>query len=678
MKLVKLITHNFRSFYGMHEVVFADGDEKRVTIFHGENGSGKTTLLNAVYWCITGRFTPRFSESQFVINKDAFRDGVRDCSVELYFTGEVKSAGDRVVYRAIRTGQNQNRSSPLKIFKIVEGNSVDEELGEAFLRKLIPDSLVDWFFFDAEAIGSLELSGSLDFKKDLNRTLGFEMIQNLLEDLDVLKSRKQKEISSAVKNKDLEAVQKEIENNSRDLPGIDDLIQATQAKLDETQSSLTKISARLRDLPKSEPLVRERDRLLSEVKFLKVEIEKMQQDVRQLVGESAPSILLAQVADSLKASLKVKEEKARLPSPYSDVLVNEIIDEEMCLCGREVKRDSREAEALRGLLKFATTGELTRRVSQLQYFATDLTNYSERFVVQEEKLSSAIASKQSQLALKEERIQEIHEELKKIESAEIVQLEKENANLDQIRLQKSRELGGYQSKKELIVNRLTQANAKFDNLKRRIGVSVVLEKELNKVKKIINFLTLKLEQQQTQTIRILSVELNLVLRHFLVKNFTARIDPNSYAVKMYDDLDREVPPSTGEGQVLKFAFIAAVVALAAKKTQNKIDWLSEPTIAPLMLDAPFSALDPTYQGSVASNLAKQSMQLILMLSSGAWGKSVSDALDPHVGKRYLIVSKERVERGDKPVKTVTIKGREYQLNHYGCDREESVFVEVQE
>ena len=97
-----------------------------------------------------------------------------------------------------------------------------------------------------------------------------------------------------------------------------------------------------------------------------------------------------------------------------------------------------------------------------------------------------------------------------------------------------------------------------------------------------------------------------------------------------------------------------------------------------MLDAPFSALDPTYQGSVASNLAKQSVQLILMLSSGAWGKSVSDALDQYVGKRYLIVSKEKIERGDKPVKTVTIKGREYPLNHYGCDREESVFVEVLE
>jgi len=119
-----------------------------------------------------------------------------------------------------------------------------------------------------------------------------------------------------------------------------------------------------------------------------------------------------------------------------------------------------------------------------------------------------------------------------------------------------------------------------------------------------------------------------------------------------------------------------VVALAARKTQQKIDWMAEPTIAPLVLDAPFSALDPEYQGSVASNLAKQSTQLVLMLSSAAWGAKVSDALDPEVGKRYLIVSHESGPRGEKPVKTLQVKGKSYILNHYDAPRTESTIVEI--
>ncbi len=85
---------------------------------------------------------------------------------------------------------------------------------------------------------------------------------------------------------------------------------------------------------------------------------------------------------------------------------------------------------------------------------------------------------------------------------------------------------------------------------------------------------------------------------------------------------------------MKFAFIATVVAMAAKKTQQKVQWLSDPTVAPLVLDAPFSALDPEYQGSVAKNLAAQATQLVLMISSAHWSKSVSEALAPQVGKRY--------------------------------------------
>jgi DNA sulfur modification protein DndD len=283
----------------------------------------------------------------------------------------IRPSGRIVTYRAVRTGQNQNRSTPLKIFKILEGNSVEEELGEAFLRKLIPDSLVDWFFFDAEAIGTLELSGSPSFKSDLNRTLGFEFILKLLDDLNLLKLRKQKEISSAVKNKDLEAVQKDIENYSNALPAVESSIKTTEIILDDARSRLQTISERLRGLPKSEPLERERRDLQREREILKEEILRSQKKVRQLVGESAPSILLAEIAEGLKTSLRMKEEKARLPSPWSDVLVNQIIDDELCLCGREVKKDSQEAQAIKGLLKFATTGELTRRVNQLQYFSTD-------------------------------------------------------------------------------------------------------------------------------------------------------------------------------------------------------------------------------------------------------------------------------------------------------------------
>lgn len=114
--------------------------------------------------------------------------------------------------------------------------------------------------------------------------------------------------------------------------------------------------------------------------------------------------------------------------------------------------------------------------------------------------------------------------------------------------------------------------------------------------------------------------------------------------------------SSRKRQILKFAFICTLVALAAMKTLDKVEWMVEPTVAPWVLEPPFSALEPKYQGSVAPNLASQTTQLVPMISYVGQGKKVSDALESFVGKHYVSLSKTMGMRGDKPVKTMVIKG----------------------
>jgi DNA sulfur modification protein DndD len=149
---------------------------------------------------------------------------------------------------------------------------------------------------------------------------------------------------------------------------------------------------------------------------------------------------------------------------------------------------------------------------------------------------------------------------------------------------------------------------------------------------------------------------------------------------MVDDDGQEVGESTGESQVLKFAFITAVVALAARKTVTKVDFLASPTVAPLVLDAPFSALDPEYQRSVAKNLVDQACQIVLLISAAAWsggdGGGVGQALTPVIGKRYVLISRVEGPRGDKPIKKISIKGREINLTEYNAERTESILREI--
>lgn len=127
MRLVSVELNDFRSFFGRHLLEFSHHDDRRVTLFHGENGAGKTNLLNAIHWCFTGKFTPRFQDRQLLVNKEAFKLGRRECCVELIVTDERDANG--VSYRVRRTATN-DRETGLEVFKLEKGNSTVVQRGQ--------------------------------------------------------------------------------------------------------------------------------------------------------------------------------------------------------------------------------------------------------------------------------------------------------------------------------------------------------------------------------------------------------------------------------------------------------------------------------------------------------------------------------------------------------------------
>ena len=253
MRLLSIELSDFRGFYGTQRIVLSDSDEQRVTIFHGENGAGKTNLLNAVHWCMTGVFTRSFQESKSLVNREAIRENRRSCHVEIVFRDETANGGRE--YRVRRTGANE-ATRPPEVFEIIGGNSKPITNAEALLAKFLPKSLVSWFFFDAEAIGALELAGSPNFKADLRRTLGFDLVDKLLADLDLLLNKRHKDIAAQVKDKKLQDIVTQIDNIDLVLPDQEEKLEAVQRRFSQLNTDLESTLDKLQKLPKSEHLQR--------------------------------------------------------------------------------------------------------------------------------------------------------------------------------------------------------------------------------------------------------------------------------------------------------------------------------------------------------------------------------------------------------------------------------------
>jgi DNA sulfur modification protein DndD len=675
MRLLSLEVADFRAFHGVQRIEFASGDDKRVTVFHGENGAGKTNLLNAVHWCMTGQFTPRFQERRLLVNKEAFRAGRRECHVELLFQDEKNSGG--LQYRVRRSATNEAQTA-FEVYQIDRGNSRPIPNGQSLLRMLLPPGLISWFFFDAEAIGSLELSGSPEFKRDLRKTLGFDLVDTLLEDLEALHSKRRREVATQTNDRELTALQNDMDNIDRVLPGQQESAVALESRLKQIESNYEEVRSKLGKLPQAEPIERQRREAERKMLRLKQERKELDTKVAQLIGQAAPALLLQPFTAALEGKLEQEEVRGKLPAPYSDQLVRDIELSQVCICGRPVIEGSTEAHKIHELLRFASTGALNQRISEVRYLMRDIERQSASFPLDIARTRNRIVEVDQELGRLEQEYKDLTKQLNDIKGfgGEIQRLEGERERLSQERRTVAMQAGAMIQQIEQNVRKHKELKARFEAAERKLVVSKKLKVELDKVTRLLDYIRRSLIEQERQALTILAFELNAVLKRYLTKHYSARINPATYAVQLVDQEGKTVGHSTGEGQVLKFAFIATVVALAARKTQQKIQWMSEPTIAPLVLDAPFSALDPEYQGSVARNLATQTTQLVLMISSAAWGEKVANALEPVVGKRYLIVSHESGAQGDKPIKRLHLKGADYQLNHYGAERTESTFVEV--
>ena len=404
MRLLSLVISDFRGFYGVQQVNFAAEDQKRVTVLHGENGAGKTNFLNAIHWCITGKFTPQFQDQKLLVNKEAFKEGQRECYVEILFKDEESSGGKE--YRVRRSATNEKQIS-LEVFEIDRGNSKLIDRGESLIQLLLPPGLISWFFFDAEAIGALELSGSDEFKRGLRKTLGFELIDRLLLDLESVQAKIRREVATQSNDKQLLALQKDMDNIDLILPGQKSTLEALREQIKETGIAMSQNNASLGKLPQAEPLQRQRDAEESKKRRLEDVHRSNLARAASVIGRAAPALILNDLTTKLEGKLEDQEIKGRLPAPYSDQLVKDILEAELCICGRPVEEGSHEAHKINELLQFASTGALNQRISDVRYLIRDIERDSSEFPVQIAELRQQITSIDRDIAKCEEEIKDL-------------------------------------------------------------------------------------------------------------------------------------------------------------------------------------------------------------------------------------------------------------------------------
>jgi DNA sulfur modification protein DndD len=336
---------------------------------------------------------------------------------------------------------------------------------------------------------------------------------------------------------------------------------------------------------------------------------------------------------------------------------------------------SAEEKHLDNLCEKASTSQLLQKIFS---FRAEIGEYAKQAKIFDSTLAlhdDEIGKCENDIAEQKQIIKRANEEIDGIDNTEVKKLKHEITEAEGILNNANQELGSARTNIDRLKRKIPELRIEQDNILAQQKQTASLRAERQKVNKLKNYVAGQFQRQEAEVLEALNKEISGVLETYLTKNFTAKVDPDTYAVKVYDSDEKIASLSTGESNVLKFAVIAAIVGMAGKRTTiSQVDWISEPIIAPLIFDAPFSVVDSEYRSGITKNLSELASQLVLMFDSDKWGDKLSSILDSKIGKSYLLVSRAKGIEKDIS-KTIDIHGELYKLNEYG-DRDETVIKEV--
>jgi predicted nucleic acid-binding Zn-ribbon protein len=176
--------------------------------------------------------------------------------------------------------------------------------------------------------------------------LGFELVDGLADDLNACQTKLQRDLSNLVKNTELQALQKRIDEIKHVLPTqrqkLNEVTQLASTKNQEIEN----IDLELRRLPSSRPLEERRSRLESLIRNQQQMKTDLNGQLVTLIGESAPAIMALTRAEKLEGQLEIKESKGQLPAPFNEQLVKDLLSEAVCICGRDIHKSSPEEKKI--------------------------------------------------------------------------------------------------------------------------------------------------------------------------------------------------------------------------------------------------------------------------------------------------------------------------------------------
>lgn len=666
---------NWRSFYGENAFLVSTDPKRNVTLIRAENGVGKTSLLAAINWCFFGILPAQseFEESEQLVNKFAAKnDGVTTTSVEIEFKHEGK------IYRALRTyDQKRGETQPLRLSEVYNGAETPnaKDRPDRFINSVIPKEMAPHFFFYGEATSRYTgASGAKKFGEAVKGILGSTVARMALNDLTKVMQDYNRQASDNTSD-DAKAAEAEIEKTDHQIAFCEQQIAKFEQEIELSEDRIQRLNQELAEAKPAKEAQARRARLEADIKQKENEQAKAMQRADSWMGKFAISILSEELIEEAGNVIRTEDTRGRLPAPYDQKFVNEILEDQMCVCGRPIAPNSPELEKIKCLLETAGDHTAMSRVLTTGATLNGLREKSKSAWREFERNQEDLRRVEHELQKLDADLQEISKELANNPVEDIAS--KEQAREKAISQKKNAE----RQLNELLFNKMRyekqkkDAETTRDQLVQKSEAAKRFVKRAQLAAALTARLQTRLQHEEEAARAAIEKEIDAIVQSVMRKAFKVTLDKN-YQLKLTDEHGTEAAKSTGENQLLGLAFTGAIAKFAKERADQVNDILLPGTIAPLVIDSPFGHLDQVYRRGVAEFLPKLASQVILFLSTTQASDIVMEMLGPKIEHQYILTRHNKMDGAGKAEETIDINGRTYNLTVYNSDFDGTQIAEV--
>ncbi|WP_071518860.1 DNA sulfur modification protein DndD [Geitlerinema sp. PCC 9228] len=619
MRFTELVLNNFGPYLGYQTINLRPEDDKTpppIVLFGGMNGGGKTTLMDAIRLALYGpraqcstRGNLSYSDflSQCVHNQTPPTEKTR---IELAFEHVV---GDRFVeHRIVRTW-GKNPKDGKDQLGILEDDWKDEGLTETwdeYIETLLPLGISNLFLFDGEQVKELAEQDEpppLVFDA-IQSLLGLELADRLAVDLDVLVSRKRKELANKQQLTNLEDLEQNLQTKQSEYEAAEQEVKTCQQALEKARSHHQATKEKL--MKEGGEIAGQRNQLEAEIQNIESEMQTQRDRLREIAADSLPLKLISPLLQDAKHQGEQENQWQEYTIARDilhsrdqrllDYLQTLDVSESNLLAIQKFLESDRhqldiENDPDKEIWLHADTTAIEQIGNLLDYQLPSLQQRAQECLQKLTDLEQQKTAKERQLAAaaSPETYQQLVDAVSDA-SAKLKQAEHQYQDAEH----RCQEIADAIAKLKKQLQRYSEEYIDRENANHIIQSSARVKQTLQRFKERLTLKKLnKLETEVTECFRYLLHKSDLV--HRVV------IDTQTYSLSLYDSQGNPVPKhrlSAGEKQLLAISFLWGLARVSGHQL-------------PIAIDTPLGRLDSSHRQNLVERYFPAASHQVILLST---------------------------------------------------------------